>query len=95
MLPTFSDGDVIIYRPFLANESLPSSGSIVVAHPPDKPATMIIKRLHKINSTGLDLRGDNKNSSTDSRHFGYIQPKKIAGIVEAILMNAESNKNKD
>ncbi|MFL0768772.1 MAG: nickel-type superoxide dismutase maturation protease [Prochlorococcus sp.] len=86
MLPTFADGDVVIYRPISSNEAPPEPGSIVVAHHPEKPGIMIIKRLKKITDDGFDLRGDNKNSSTDSRHFGEIKSAQLAGVVESLLL---------
>lgn len=45
-----------------------------------------IKRISKIDEHGVWVEGDNKQGSTDSRHYGYIQPKDIKGIVFLRLM---------
>ncbi len=45
-----------------------------------------IKRIRKINEHGVWVEGDNKQGSTDSRHYGYIQPKDVKAIVFLRLM---------
>ena len=94
MTPTFFDGDIIIYKTLTDNfsKSLISKGDIVVAINPVNKKDLIIKRVYKNTSSGIDIRGDNLNASTDSRNFGQISHKNIYGIVEQIISNPFNNK---
>ena len=85
MMPTIHPGDLVIYRPIKSNESYPCEGNIVVAKDPVRRNSLIIKRIYKKNSEGLDLRGDNNHASTDSRQFGIVQNHNLCGIVEQII----------
>jgi len=42
---------------------------------------LIIKRIMKVNKTDLWVEGDNKNESTDSRLFGWINTSKVVAKV--------------
>ncbi len=87
MYPTIEPGDIIIYKPIRdkSSISLVKNGDIVIAINPKDEETLIIKRVHKILSMGLVLKGDNKLHSTDSRQFGSISFNNIKGIVEGIV----------
>ena len=90
MSPSINDGDIVIYKPLDNNLIKVTSfpiGSIVVAISPLKERVLIIKRVHKISHSGLDLRGDNLESSIDSRHFGFINIEDLYGSVEKIIPN--------
>jgi len=46
---------------------------------------LLIKRVRQIHNGGIELIGDNKELSIDSRHFGLIKPEHILGVVERII----------
>lgn len=52
---------------------------------PANPADHI-KRIRKIDNTGIWMEGDNKQGSTDSRHYGYLKPKDVQAVVFLRLM---------
>ena len=85
MLPTLSSGDFVIYRPFKKGQEELSNGSIVIVRHPLKEKTLILKRIHKASSTGIDLRGDNPEMSTDSRQFGIVNHGHLLGVVEELI----------
>ena len=85
MIPTLRQGDIVIYRPIKPGNYAPTKGCIVVVKDPINPKTLIIKRVHKENSLGLDIRGDNKENSIDSRQFGLVNHHYLEGIVEKII----------
>lgn len=42
----------------------------------------VIKRLKKVSQFGkLWFEGDNLDASNDSRHYGYVKPKNVIGIL--------------
>ncbi len=85
MSPTLFNGEILIYRSIKYHHNLLAKGSIVVAIDPLEAKTLIVKRIYKITSSGIELRGDNKSNSIDSRQFGIINPKNIKGIVEMVV----------
>ncbi len=85
MLPTIREGDIVIYRPTKTHNFFPKKGSLVVVKDPLEPKTLIIKRVHKCNPLGLELRGDNDINSIDSRQFGLVNHSFLLGIVEQII----------
>jgi len=82
---TLREGDLIIYKTLTRKKAHLKPGDIVIANHPTINRKLIIKRIHKINSYGIELRGDNIYSSSDSRQFGLIQSNQIVGIVERII----------
>ena len=87
MRPTLSSGDFVIFNP-LTDASRGKSlheGCIVVANHPLLPKKLMVKRVQKIGVKGVELRGDNLNSSTDSRQFGLVRREDIKGVVESII----------
>ena len=76
MSPHAKDGDyVLIFRFFKTKK-----GCVVVAEDP-RDQKLLMKRVHKVTKKGIELRGDNKLGSTDSRHFGPVQKTAILGRV--------------
>ncbi len=86
MEPTLRDGDWLIYKPlkFIQYNQL-NSGSIILLKHPKEPNKIIIKRIFSEKSYGIDVRGDNPLSSTDSRQFGLIQKESIIGLLDIII----------
>jgi len=85
MLPTIREGDLVIYRPVREEKHPSLHGCIVVAKDPLNSKNLIIKRVVKEDHSGIELIGDNKENSIDSRHFGYVHHTCICGIVEQII----------
>ena len=85
MSPTLKNGDIVIYRPTKPGDFPPKKGLIVVVKDPLDPKSLIIKRVHKENSSGLELRGDNTSVSIDSRRFGLVNYNYLCGIVEKVI----------
>jgi len=89
MCPTINEGDIVIYRRTNSKKFSPKEGSIVVVKDPQDPKNLIIKRIHKANPIGLELRGDNESNSIDSRQFGLVNRNHLHGVVEAILPQSD------
>ena len=85
MEPTLFDGDLILYKKINTKKDNINIGDIVIAIHPNIKSKLIIKRIFYIYPNGLDLRGDNINSSTDSRHLGILEAEAIIGKVEKTI----------
>ncbi len=85
MYPSIASGDLIIYKTISSGDFPLKRGAIVLAEHPLESQTIVIKRVYKHNLMGVDLRGDNKNSSDDSRKFGLINQNQVFGIVEKVF----------
>lgn len=67
MSPTLLPGDrLIVVR------ASPRSGDVVLAADPRVRGRELIKRVARIDPTGVHLRGDNPAASTDARTFGPV-----------------------
>ena len=85
MLPALKPGQRLLVKPHRLNQPLPQTGSIVVCRHPSKPGLVITKRLSGRTDQQLDLRGDNPEASTDSRHFGPVPVESLIGEATAIV----------
>lgn len=80
MQPTLDDGDHVLVDP--RPDRPPAVGALVWVEDPRQPSRRIVKRLAgRTADGGLDLRGDAPAHSTDSRHFGPVDPDRICGTV--------------
>lgn len=52
----------------------PRRGEIVLVPDPREPSRELIKRVARLDRTGILLRGDNRARSTDGRAFGAVRP---------------------
>jgi nickel-type superoxide dismutase maturation protease len=75
MEPTLKKGEHVFTFNWFINLKV---GDIVVALVDQR---IMIKRLTKVEEKKVFLEGDNKNQSTDSRKFGFIDKAKIIGKV--------------
>ncbi len=82
---TLREGDLIVYKNLIRKKAQLKTGDIVIANHPTINKKLIIKRVHSINTYGIELRGDNIYSSSDSRQFGLIKASEIVGIVERVI----------
>jgi nickel-type superoxide dismutase maturation protease len=69
MAPTLLPGDRL-----LVTRRRPRLGAVVVATDPRDPRRELIKRVARIDASGVHLRGDNPAFSTDARAFGALPP---------------------
>ena len=75
MAPRLSPGNVIVA--FKARKRL-KPGDVVIAYYKGRE---IIKRVERAEPNRVFLIGDNLSSSTDSRHFGWLQRREVVGKV--------------
>lgn len=68
MLPTLLPGD----RLLVARLGRPRLADVVLAADPRAPRREMIKRVARIDASGIHLRGDNPAASTDARAFGPV-----------------------
>ena len=83
MRPTLQDGDYVhgLRAPACARRWLLGPDAIVVARRPDAPQVAVIKRVAGHDAAGLRLLGDHAALSTDSRHFGPVDPSAVEAVV--------------
>lgn len=78
MLPTLRPGDQLLVR----RNARVRVGDVVVAHRPDRPYLVIVKRVaHTTADGGWWLTGDNAAASDDSRVFGPVRGEHLLGRV--------------
>ena len=93
MQPTLEPGDRVLVRR-LRRKPSPSLGSVVVTWHPQRSELRLIKRLSRVDSTGLWLLGDNPTESTDSRQLGAVPTNLLIGEVVGLLPLGESEKSR-
>jgi nickel-type superoxide dismutase maturation protease len=82
MLPLLQPGDEILIDPFAYQKSSPQVNDIIVTQHPLQRNFPIVKRINAINDGGrYFVTGDNREASTDSRHWGTIKSSDIIGKV--------------
>lgn len=74
MLPALRTGQIIIATPWVRL----SPGKIIVAIVEGRE---VIKRVKAVTGGGVIVEGDNPSASTDSRHFGPVDPRSVRGVV--------------
>ena len=72
MAPTLLPGDWLIVERRSYVRRRPRIGEIVLVGDPRLPSRELIKRVARIGTAGLELRGDNAAASTDSATFGPL-----------------------
>ena len=56
-------------------------GDLVAVRDPRQPERVLVKRVVAVRASELDVRGDDPDHSTDSRHFGPVPRKLVLGRV--------------
>jgi nickel-type superoxide dismutase maturation protease len=80
MEPALEPGDWLLVDPDAYRGRAPAPGELVLAPDPREPGRLLVKRVASIDVDGhLELLGDAPAASTDSRHFGMIDPAGVRG----------------
>jgi nickel-type superoxide dismutase maturation protease len=85
MLPALQPKQRLLVKRLPKTGLPPSRGSVVVCHHPSDLDLVITKRVWQSTETWLELRGDNQDASTDSRHFGQVPLDRVIGVVTAVI----------
>ena len=93
MQPTLEPGDRVLVKG-LGRKLAPSLGSVVVTWHPQRNKIRLIKRLSRLDSTGLWLLGDNPAESTDSRQLGPVPTNLLIGEVVGRLPLGRSEQSR-
>lgn len=81
MEPALTDGDVVLTVPATRRARLP--GRVVVVEDPTEPGHLVVKRIHAVDESGIDVRGDLPERSTDSRTWGRLPHGAVRRLVVA------------
>ena len=74
MLPTLLPGESVRARRRLGRLGI---GEVVVVRDPSDGGRWLIKRVSALTKDRVELRGDNPEFSTDSRHFGDVARREV------------------
>jgi nickel-type superoxide dismutase maturation protease len=77
MLPGFQPGDRLLVGPAACIRP----GAVVALEDPRASGRLMVKRVHQVGPTWVEVRGDNQTASTDSRQFGPVPRSKVAGRI--------------
>ena len=95
MLPALQPKQRLLVKMLPTSGKPPSPGTVVVCHHPSDRDLVITKRVWKSTEAWLELRGDNQDASTDSRHFGQVPRDRVIGVVTAVIPSAAWPTNKN
>ena len=93
MQPALQPGDRVLVRRLGSNPTL-GVGSVLVTWHPQRTNLRLIKRLNRLDSTGLWLLGDNPAKSTDSRQLGPVAKSLLIGEVVGRLPSRGSEQGR-
>ena len=81
MSPSLKNGDIVFYKIYSKNKTFLKIGDIVIFKHPLFNFNSV-KRITNVSEFGVEVCGDNKEYSRDSKNFfGFIQKESIIGIV--------------
>ena len=89
MLPSLQPKQRLLVKLRLQGDKSPTPGTIVVCRHPSEINMVITKRVWRSNDGWLELRGDNPEASTDSRHFGQVPLDRLIGEVTAVISSTD------
>ncbi len=85
MLPGLQPKQRLIVKILAKGAQAPPEGTVVVCRHPDDANLVLTKRVWRSHGQLLELRGDNPQASTDSRHFGRVPLDHVIGEVTAVI----------
>lgn len=88
MKPFCQEGDFVLVNRMSYLFSRPKIGQLVVLKDPRDFSRHIVKRIAVVKDSLLWVEGDNKEKSTDSRHFGWVGRNMILGQAKVIHRTA-------
>jgi nickel-type superoxide dismutase maturation protease len=78
MRPTLADGDLVLVK---KTRNIATRDIVLAAHP-FKSSVRMLKRVDSIDAAGqVELLGDNRDDSSDSRSFGKLPSHHVCGRV--------------
>jgi nickel-type superoxide dismutase maturation protease len=77
MRPTLVPGDRLIVERWTFTRRSPRVGELVLASDPREPDRELVKRVAAVHGDAVELRGDARGASTDSRTFGGLPVERI------------------
>ena len=82
MTPALDDSDWILVDRGAYRHALPRPGHVVLARDPRDPSRQVVKRVLDVDlHDGVWIEGDNREQSSDSRHYGAVPRSLILGRV--------------
>ena len=89
MLPGLQPKQRLIVKVLAKGAQSPPAGTVVVCRHPGNANLVLTKRVWRSQGQLLELRGDNPEASTDSRHFGQVPLELVIGEVTAVIPATE------
>ena len=89
MVPTLSPGQQVLVNPTAYRDRHPQTGDVVVARHPHQTDLVVIKRVGRVDSSALQLLGDNPQQTTDSRDYGPVPIDCLLGQVVCTLTTGQ------
>jgi nickel-type superoxide dismutase maturation protease len=75
MMPALAEGDrLVVFR-----LGRPRVGDVVAVRDPAEPTRLLVKRVAAVVQAGVEVLGDNRAASRDSRSFGVVAPSGVVG----------------
>jgi nickel-type superoxide dismutase maturation protease len=82
MRPALQPGDYVLVNRWAYRFRTPRPGDLVVVADPEAPERFLVKRISGTRGAGeIELAGDNRAASRDSRSFGPVPVERIVGKV--------------
>lgn len=88
MEPSCQEGDFVLVNQMSYLFSRPKVGQLAVLKDPRDSSRLVLKRITVVKDSFLWVEGDNKEKSTDSRHFGWVSSRSLLGQAKVIHKTA-------
>ena len=92
MMPFLEDGEIIYFKKYINLKCNLKVGQIVIFYHPINNQKQI-KRITQVKDNCIEVIGDNRELSKDSRSYGLIQKEKIIGIFTSKVLNLKLKKS--